>query len=140
MKICLTCDKELSGRQQKYCSDKCRMVVVNAKFQNYKNQKERGFFKKYNAVLRKGGCCQVCGYKKNLSALCFHHLDPKQKSFELDFRGFANRKEEVVEEELKKCVLLCHNCHTEEHNPDFNLVDAPGFEPRFRGNLPLTKV
>lgn len=62
--------------------------------------------------LKKGGSCVVCGYSKYLGALDFHHLDPNKKEF-----GIGDGDFRLVEslEEIKKCVLLCSNCHREYH-------------------------
>lgn len=68
----------------------------------------------------KGGQCSVCGYKKNISSLSFHHLDAKQKDFSLDVRSLSNRTLEVIMKELAKCILICHNCHHEIHNPEYD--------------------
>ncbi len=59
-----------------------------------------------------GGGCQVCGYNKCLHALTFHHMG--NKSFDIQTKGFRNSLV-VLKNELMKCVLLCHNCHTEHH-------------------------
>jgi hypothetical protein len=62
-----------------------------------------------------GGKCQCCGYDKCLDALAFHHIDPKAK--DLSFGGIrANPTNwSNVVAELKKSVLVCHNCHSEIH-------------------------
>jgi hypothetical protein len=62
-----------------------------------------------------------CGYKKNLGALAFHHTDPSKKEFKLDVRSLSNRTYERIEKEIQLCILLCHNCHAEEHYPELNL-------------------
>jgi hypothetical protein len=62
--------------------------------------------------------CEVCGYNKNYAALEFHHVKPSDKLFQLDLRSLSNRKWEAVLDEVKKCRLLCSNCHAEEHNPE----------------------
>ena len=64
------------------------------------------------AVEYKGGCCQQCGYSTYIGALAFHHLDPTQKD-PVAFK--KNKNWEVYKTELDKCVLLCANCHAEEH-------------------------
>ncbi len=69
---------------------------------------------KQECVDYKGGCCQVCGYNKCLSALDFHHLNPKEKDFSVA-RKKMNVAHEKMRAELDKCVLLCANCHREEH-------------------------
>jgi len=71
---------------------------------------------KYAKVL--GGKCQVCGYSKCLAALQFHHRDPKDKDMGLDARVLGNVAESKILEELKKCDLVCANCHLELHNPE----------------------
>jgi hypothetical protein len=91
---------------------------------SYKYQKKRGLERKKKIVDLHGGCCEVCGYNRNLAVLEFHHIDPLLKSFKLDVRNLTNRKWESVIEESNKCRLLCANCHREEHNPDFE-ISAP---------------
>lgn len=75
---------------------------------------------KMRAVEALGGKCQCCGYNKCLSALEFHHLDPKIKDFELS----KNISWEKIEVELKKCVLLCSNCHKEAHSSDEHIYSV----------------
>ena len=62
----------------------------------------------------KGGKCILCGYKKSQRALSFHHLNPKEKDFDLSSRGLT-RSWERIKKEIDKCVLLCANCHMEIH-------------------------
>ncbi len=59
-----------------------------------------------------GGACALCGYDRYVGALHFHHLDPTQKAFALSRRGAA-RSLAKARAEVKKCVLLCGNCHAE---------------------------
>jgi hypothetical protein len=61
----------------------------------------------------------------HLAALAFHHQDSKNKDFKLDMRSLSNRKLESVLAELDKCILVCHNCHAELHNPALNLDSLP---------------
>lgn len=114
---CTICNKKLTGRQTKYCSTKCKGKDTNNKFQSYQHQKERGTSRKKILVTSLGGKCEICGYNKNLAALCFHHKDPSDKSIELDMRALSNNSWETICQEANKCKLLCHNCHMEEHHP-----------------------
>lgn len=61
-----------------------------------------------------GGQCQCCGYRRCQQALELHHLNPEEKDF--TFSANANRSWENVRPELKKCILVCANCHREIHN------------------------
>lgn len=79
---------------------------------------------KEKIVQSMGGCCQIpsCGYFRCQDALELHHIDPTQK--ELSFAKIrANPKSiQKIYEELKKCILLCSNCHKEIHA---NLIELP---------------
>jgi len=55
--------------------------------------------------------CAVCGYNNCPDALHFDHLEPDQKSMEVS-RMYCHSKERI-KEEIKKCRLLCANCHAE---------------------------
>ncbi len=70
-------------------------------------------FKK-RAIEISGGKCNHCGYNKHHEVLEFHHIDPKTKSFELSQKHMG-KKWETIENEINKCILLCSNCHKEEH-------------------------
>lgn len=79
------------------------------------------------------GCC-VCGYNKHPAALCFDHLPGCTKA-EITKNGGAKRtcaggmyrlysKHHPIEDlvdEIKKCRLLCSNCHMEHTHT--NLLD-----------------
>ncbi len=65
-----------------------------------------------------GGRCALCNYSRNYSALEFHHLTSENKSFDLDLRSLSNRRWETILREVRKCRLVCSNCHRELHNPD----------------------
>ena len=99
-----------------YCSLKCK----NAVHQSYQAQKKRGLARKLHFVEQLGGQCSKCGYKTNLGALAFHHI--KGKDFALDVRALSNRNIEPILKEVKRCILLCNNCHAETHYPDLDLA------------------
>jgi hypothetical protein len=121
MKKCIICSKDLMGRQTKYCSNVCKCKETNKKYQRYLQQKERGIINKMKIFLSRGGKCEECGYNKNLAAIDFHHVDPSNKSFQIDLRVFANSSLERILKEIEKCVMICANCHREHHNPSFKL-------------------
>lgn len=66
------------------------------------------------AVNYKGGRCMRCGYSKCSGALDFHHTDSKGKNFGIS-KGGITRSWERVKKEVDKCILICANCHREEH-------------------------
>jgi len=56
-------------------------------------------------------CCSLCGEDENC-CLDFHHKDPEQKEFGI---GGLKQKWITIENEIKKCVILCSNCHRKLH-------------------------
>jgi len=63
-----------------------------------------------------GAKCVICNYDKCQNALHFHHIDPKTKSFTVsDAFSRKGYTEEEVQAEIKKCILVCANCHAEIH-------------------------
>lgn len=68
---------------------------------------------KQMAVDYKGGRCQHCGYDRCIQALEFHHIDPTCKDFAISSGNTVAF--EKIKVELDKCILLCANCHREEH-------------------------
>ena len=114
---CQICNRPLIGLQTKYCSTTCKGRAHGGN--SYEAQKRRGITRKKQAAIKLGGSCQKCNYSTNLTALCFHHVDPTTTSFGLDSRAFSNRKWSVLLTELEKCALLCQNCHNEAHHPEF---------------------
>lgn len=62
-----------------------------------------------------GGECQCCGYKTCINSLDLHHINPEEKDSGLaDLRANHGRWALIVEE-LRKCILVCRNCHGEIH-------------------------
>lgn len=62
--------------------------------------------------------CSVCGYKRNTAALDFHHIDPTKKSFNLGVTYLGgNAPWPKVKEEIRKCIVVCRNCHAELEQP-----------------------
>jgi len=71
------------------------------------------------------GCC-ICGYNKHPSALCFDHVHGDKH--EVIKNGYSKRNTaggmfklysrkydiSILIEEIKKCRILCCNCHMEE--------------------------
>lgn len=120
-KLCPKCNKEKNVKEfhlkksENRRSSWCKSCV-------YESQKKRWIDRKKKAIDLFGGKCGICGYDKNYAAFDFHHVDPNEKEF--DWQKLRLRKWNSVIDELKKCVLLCKNCHAEVHNPEATLGES----------------
>lgn len=89
---------------------------------NFKDKsKYRQDFKKMLRDLH-GSKCLICGYNKCVGALEFHHLKPSGKDdCVMNYVARASKNKAI--EEVKKCVLVCCNCHREIHEGITKLDD-----------------
>ncbi len=72
---------------------------------------------KEEAILSKGGRCEICGFKyngKNAACFDFHHINPNEKR--CNPSTALRLSKERRDEELSKCLLVCANCHRLIHN------------------------
>jgi transposase len=111
------------GPDARYATFVCKrhgrtgFVLEGRGYYRCKRCRAAGVAKRRRRVKRKlveeaGGKCALCGYSRWLGALQFHHLDPSEKEFHLAHRGHS-RAIAKSRAEMRKCVLLCANCHAE---------------------------
>lgn len=65
-------------------------------------------------VLYLGGKCSVCGFCDDICVLEFHHT--RDKKFTISQKG--NSSWDAWKKELDKCILLCSNCHQQQHSSE----------------------
>lgn len=110
LKLCPKC-KTSKPKNDFYKSTKsssyCKSCIIISNKERQRNTKQL-------AIEYKGGCCSKCGYNKCIAALEFHHIDPNTK--DKDYFNQRSGLTESLKRELDKCVLLCANCHREEHH------------------------
>ena len=117
---CISCDKE---RKKAYLqTEKGREASRKRQEKHRQNNPEsvkkatiRNRKKKQDLVdnYKSTGCC-ICGYNRCLQALDLHHMNPLVKEDTVSNLIFSSGIERL-EEEVKKCVVLCANCHREHH-------------------------
>ena len=79
---------------------------LRTKQRNIKNKEE---WDKYKATLS----CTKCGFN-HPAALDFHHEDPSEKEYAIS-KLISNKRFKTAVEEVKKCIVLCANCHRIHH-------------------------
>lgn len=103
--ICTSC-----GRKYVYVKmNGSTRLICNSCVQTRRKRKM-----KKRGVALLGGICKKCGYSKCIDALSFHHLDQNEKKFTIS-RSYNISWDRLVVE-IKKCDLLCSNCHIEIHS------------------------
>jgi len=138
---CIVCKKELKGKQKRFCSLNCKSKYRQTTTQYKKYNKDyeqkdyvkqmRGKYRKQEGVMesdRKRNkksqtrnkrfvldykyqrCCVLCGWKKHTEILQFHHTNKKEKVRGISQLVRANSLK-AIKDEIKKCILLCPNCH-----------------------------
>lgn len=124
IKICPKCNKELpltefySNGYNSTGSHKYKSACIKCENSTRKNS----FYNKiveYLNSCNKDYSCERCNYTGIYGSLDFHHVNPKDKEFTIG--GYSNstisqeRFDEEIMPELDKCILLCPNCHRQEH-------------------------
>ena len=73
--------------------------------------------KKLKALEYKGGMkCTRCGFNEPIpDCYAFHHRDPTQKDINWGKMKQNNWSIDRIKDELDKCDVLCHNCHSIVH-------------------------
>lgn len=109
-KICPICGKDFkidnfAQQTRKYCQECSPPASSPSVINNAMKRK---------VIELKGGKCERCGYDRCIDALEFHHIDPTTKDMKLANTGACPSFEKYLAE-TEKCILLCANCHREEH-------------------------
>jgi len=105
-------DPEVRKRKHKEYSRK--HYEANQKEVKAKTADTKRRFKEKWVIYKASLSCTKCGFS-HPAALDFHHVDPKEKESNIH-RLLSNGLYKRLEEELKKCIVLCANCHRIHHH------------------------
>lgn len=98
------------------------------------NKVELGYILKWSKKLKSnellGNRCYICG-ESNFIKFDFHHINGKIDKEENISKMNSNKRWSIIENELKKCQLLCKNCHKEIHD---KIDSEKRTDPRFINN------
>jgi len=103
--LCYYCKECANQKGRDYVRDKPKINLQIA---------SKKFKRKQKAIEMFGNKCHDC--LKTYPSCCydFHHLDPKQK--DLNPANAVSYSEETYMNEIKKCIMLCSNCHRIRHS------------------------
>lgn len=133
LKGCTICKKDLPKTKKYFATRKdrkslcyqssCRKCHKEYRRKHYLNNKDK-YIKKacaYNKkvfewfkALREKLKCEKCGEDRHW-VLDFHHNDPKTKDGSIGAMARKVGSKKRILEEIKKCKVLCSNCHRDFH-------------------------
>lgn len=116
--VCKSCKKDIDNSYYSF-SKKRRKSIRKRASKNYE------YLKEYTQRLKKIGKCKNCGDHR-WYVLDFHHTENKEEGISNLLKGCSIEK---LKKEIRKCTLLCSNCHRELHHferngDEANLVEA----------------
>ena len=114
-KICSKCGRELpidqfnwrnksKGTRRADCK-KCHSGYMKQKYQEKKQEINE---------IKSNCCCAKCGESRGY-VLDFHHINPETKENTIARLTSNSYRIDKVYDEMKKCIVLCANCHREFH-------------------------
>lgn len=129
MRTCSKCkvpkeDTEFHKKTKGYQSicKECRKDYIKAHYKKNKEKylekaiisrdKANDWYEAFKNTLK----CEVCG-EDHSACLDFHHTDPNEKEYSV--AKLKNSKKKLLEE-VKKCKVLCSNCHRKLHYDERN--------------------
>lgn len=130
MKICVKCRTEKPLAE--YTRDKaskdghyhtckvCKNAIAKRRYDNNESyrssvkSRSRDRFEIGRQIIEeaKQHGCSLCSEQENV-CLSFHHTDPTKKDFIMG--NGKTRSSERIREEIAKCIVVCHNCHSKIH-------------------------
>lgn len=119
-RFCRACDSErrAKGRERpgwrKHQSEKMAQWRAANPERNKRNWTENRKRKhQWLVAFKQSLGCVMCP-ETHEACLEFHHVDPTQKDVTVSI-AIAHWSLERIQEEIKKCVVLCSNCHRKWH-------------------------
>lgn len=102
---CRACQKKIDAESYSKSSTRRRNVSEQGKLAKARGKK---FVQRYKRIVG----CKLCT-ENEPAALDLHHLDPSVK--EGNPSEFYGHSRSTLKSELRKCVVLCANCHRKVH-------------------------
>ena len=74
--------------------------------------------KEWFRELKRDFSCELCG-EDDFRTLDFHHTNPEGKEFSVSTMVHDGYSRKRIEEEIRKCLVLCANCHRKLEYPNW---------------------
>jgi len=114
-----SCSFDMILKEAKKCQLLCQNCHRELHFSEKSNINDKRRNDKIIYLEYAGAKCVKCGYNKCASGLTFHHRDPNEKTFSIgslsERLNSIHELNNIIKNEIKKCEVLCSNCHVSEH-------------------------
>lgn len=110
--ICKECHRNYSKKHHKTNPENYHRLMKT----------RRDYFYKFIYRFKRRQKCSKCG-EKRWYLLEFHHTGDEEKEFGV--ATMHSRSIKRVKKEIRKCILLCSNCHQEHHYFEKNPEEKP---------------
>ena len=110
---CIVCQKEY--RKQHYIINKQKYLDKS----KATTERNVAWFKEYKSSLS----CEICG-ESHPACLQFHHKDRNDKVDAVCVLVRSGCAIQKLQEEIKKCQVLCANCHFKHHWNELHNFDV----------------
>jgi hypothetical protein len=80
------------------------------------DKRNKEFIQRYKKQCK----CAKCGLANKPYLLEFHHIDPTTKFKSVTDLQFNAYSMKLIKDEIRKCVMICRNCHMEFHHLERN--------------------
>lgn len=98
--------------------NKCEILCSNCHRKHHQTtNKKRKKYSEAELLVMNIKKINKCGKCSEDTACCldFHHINPETKKFTIGNALKMKISTEEMLEELKKCIILCSNCHRKAH-------------------------
>jgi len=96
--------------QKKHYKRKKKYYIEKAKVRSI-------FLKAFINRVKKFAHCKICG-ESRYWVLDYHHRNPQEKINSLFFLAHYGYAMSKIKDEIRKCDILCSNCHRDHHHKE----------------------
>lgn len=121
--------KEVKKGYQSCCSIDCSNKNMTKGKTGEKHNSYKGKVDFVDKIKKEESCSNIDCSEADPSVLCFHHTSSEEKVGDVSRMAISGEYSlEDIKEEVRKCDILCHNCHRIHHSSQKDEVEEHKIE------------